>query len=63
MILTGAMMLRELGETAAADGIEAATPTGARGRPRTPDLGGASTTDEVADAVLATLRTTASTTR
>jgi 3-isopropylmalate dehydrogenase len=63
MILTGAMMLRELGETAAADGIEAATRQVLEDGPRTPDLGGASTTDEVADAVLATLRSTASTTR
>jgi 3-isopropylmalate dehydrogenase len=63
MILTGAMMLRELGENAAADGIEAATRQVLEDGPRTPDLGGASTTDEVADAVLATLRSTASTTR
>jgi 3-isopropylmalate dehydrogenase len=63
MILTGAMMLRELGETAAADGIDAATRQVLEDGPRTPDLGGASTTDEVADAVLATLRTAASTTR
>jgi 3-isopropylmalate dehydrogenase len=63
MILTGAMMLRELGESAAADGIESATRKVLEDGPRTPDLGGTSTTDEVADAVLATLRSTASTTR
>ena len=57
------MMLRELGEAAAAEGIEAATRQVLEDGPRTPDLGGASTTDEVADAVLATLRSTASTTR
>ena len=63
MILTGAMLLRELGETAAADAIETATRQVLEDGPRTPDLGGASTTDEVADAVLTTLRATASTTR
>jgi 3-isopropylmalate dehydrogenase len=63
MILTGAMMLRELGETSAADAIEHATRQVLEDGPRTPDLGGASTTDEVADAVLSTLRTSASTTR
>jgi 3-isopropylmalate dehydrogenase len=63
MILTGAMLLRELGETAAADAIESATRQVLEDGPRTPDLGGASTTDEVADAVLTTLRATASTTR
>jgi 3-isopropylmalate dehydrogenase len=63
MILTGAMMLRELGESAAADGVERATRQVLEDGPRTPDLGGAAATDEVADAVLATLRSTASTTR
>ncbi|MEO9174070.1 MAG: 3-isopropylmalate dehydrogenase [Gaiellales bacterium] len=63
MILTGAMMLRELGEERAADAIETATRQVLEDGPRTPDLGGSSNTDEVAAAVLSTLRTTASTTR
>jgi 3-isopropylmalate dehydrogenase len=63
MILTGAMMLRELGEASAADAIEGASRQVLEDGPRTPDLGGTATTDEVADAVSATLRATASTTR
>jgi 3-isopropylmalate dehydrogenase len=63
MILTGAMMVRELGETAAADAIETASRQVLEDGPRTPDLGGTATTNEVADAVSATLRATASTPR
>ncbi len=48
----GALMLRHLGETSAADAIEAAMRAIlAAGTIRTPDLGGTATTDEVADAI------------
>ncbi len=48
----GAMLLRHLGEHTAADRIEAAMSTVLlAGDPRTPDLGGTATTDELADAV------------
>jgi isocitrate dehydrogenase (NAD+) len=54
MILSGAMMLRHLGEPEAASRVEAAVDAvlGA-GRVRTPDLGGASTTAEVGWAIAA----------
>lgn len=63
MILSAAMMLRWLGErhrdpaaTTAGDRIEAAASRVlAAGRPRTPDLGGAATTPQVGDAVIAAL--------
>jgi isocitrate dehydrogenase (NAD+) len=52
MILSGAMMLRHLGEPEAAARVEAAVDAvlGA-GRVRTPDLGGSSTTAEVGQAI------------
>ncbi len=53
----GALMLRHLGETAAADAIEAAMGAIlAAGTIRTPDLGGAATTDQVADAIATTVK-------
>jgi isocitrate dehydrogenase (NAD+) len=56
MILSGVMMLRHLGEGAAADRIERAVDdTLAAGEVRTADLGGRSTTDEVAEAIVAAL--------
>jgi tartrate dehydrogenase/decarboxylase/D-malate dehydrogenase len=52
MILSGAMLLRHLGERSAAAGVEAAVDAVLRtGGVRTPDLGGTSSTDEVARAV------------
>ena len=49
-VLTGAMLLRELGEEAAARRLEAATATlVAEGRPLTPDVGGEASTEEVGD--------------
>jgi isocitrate dehydrogenase (NAD+) len=52
MIRSGAMLLRHLGEADRADAVEAAVDRVlAQGRVRTPDLGGSSTTDQVADAV------------
>jgi isocitrate dehydrogenase (NAD+) len=57
MILSGAMMLRHLGETAAASTVETAVDAVlSRGNVRTPDLGGSSSTTEVAEAVAAALR-------
>jgi len=54
MILSGAMMLRHLGEPGAADRVERAVDAVlGEGRVRTPDLGGTSTTREVGDAVAA----------
>ncbi|MDQ2783969.1 MAG: isocitrate/isopropylmalate family dehydrogenase [Chloroflexota bacterium] len=48
----GALMLRHLGETAAADAVEAAMGRILRdGEFRTPDLGGGATTDQMADAI------------
>jgi isocitrate dehydrogenase (NAD+) len=56
MILSGALMLRHLGEHAAAENVEWAVDTVlGDGRVRTPDLGGASTTMEVAEAVASTV--------
>jgi tartrate dehydrogenase/decarboxylase / D-malate dehydrogenase len=52
----GALMLRHLGETAAADAIEAALGRVLRnGEFRTPDLGGGATTDQMADAIAAAI--------
>jgi isocitrate dehydrogenase (NAD+) len=52
MILSGAMMLRHLGELAAASAVERAVDTVlGRGSVRTPDLGGSASTTEVAEAV------------
>ncbi|MGH2591041.1 MAG: isocitrate/isopropylmalate dehydrogenase family protein [Actinomycetota bacterium] len=52
MILSGAMLLRHLGDPARAEAVESAVDAVLeRGELRTPDLGGTSTTDEVASAV------------
>jgi isocitrate dehydrogenase (NAD+) len=52
MILSGAMMLAHLGETPAASAVrKAVADVLAEGRVRTPDLGGSSTTREVAEAI------------
>ena len=52
MILSGAMLLRHLGEPDAAARVEAAVEAVlAEGEVRTPDLGGRSTTDELAEAI------------
>ena len=50
-ILTASMMLRDLGETAAADAIEARVVRLLDEGPVTPDLGGSATTDEFGAAV------------
>jgi isocitrate dehydrogenase (NAD+) len=52
MILSGAMLLRHLGELGAADNVERAVDDVLHeGRVRTPDLGGSSSTMEVAEAI------------
>jgi isocitrate dehydrogenase (NAD+) len=52
MILSGAMMLRHLGERAAAERVERAVDRVLEsGEPRTRDLGGTASTDEVATAI------------
>ena len=57
MILSGAMLLRHLHEAAAATAVEHAVDRVLeRGDARTPDLGGTSSTDEVAAAIEETLR-------
>ena len=57
MILSGAMLLRHLHEAAAANAVERAVDRVLeRGDARTPDLGGTSSTDEVAAAIERTLR-------
>jgi isocitrate dehydrogenase (NAD+) len=57
MILSGAMMLRHLGEGTAARSVEVAVDTVlSDGRVRTPDLGGTASTADVADAVAAAVR-------
>jgi isocitrate dehydrogenase (NAD+) len=57
MILSGAMLLRHLHEGAAATAVERAVDRVLeRGDARTPDLGGTSSTDEVAAAIEETLR-------
>jgi isocitrate dehydrogenase (NAD+) len=56
MILSGAMLLRHLHESGAASAVEAAVDRVLeRGDARTPDLGGTSSTDEVAAAVVQAL--------
>jgi tartrate dehydrogenase/decarboxylase/D-malate dehydrogenase len=58
MILSGAMMLRHLGETAGASAVEAAVDAVlSGGQVRTPDLGGSSTTMEVAEAIAGAIAT------
>jgi tartrate dehydrogenase/decarboxylase/D-malate dehydrogenase len=53
-IWSGAMMLRHLGEMAAADAVEGAIRTVlAQSKIRTPDLGGTSTTKEMGEAIAA----------
>lgn len=55
-ILSGAMMLRHLGEVEAADSVERAVSSVVDlGETLTPDLGGSSTTDQVGDAVVSAL--------
>ena len=57
MILSGAMLLRHLHEAAAATAVERAVDRVLeRGQARTPDLGGTSSTEEVAAAIEETLR-------
>ncbi|MBI3647660.1 MAG: isocitrate/isopropylmalate dehydrogenase family protein [Actinobacteria bacterium] len=57
MILSGAMLLRHLGEQRAARAVEEAVDAVlAAGRVRTPDLGGDSTTAQVGEAVAAEVR-------
>jgi isocitrate dehydrogenase (NAD+) len=57
MILSGAMMLRHLGEKDGAQAVERAVDTVLdRGDVRTPDLGGSSSTMDVAEAIAAALR-------
>jgi len=56
MTLSGAMLLRHLQEPAAADAVERAVDRVLEhGEARTPDLGGTSSTDEVAEAIVAEL--------
>ena len=56
MILSGAMMLRHLGEHAAAENVEWAVDVVlGEGRVRTPDLGGTSATMEVGEAIATTV--------
>ena len=53
MILSGGMMLRHLGEPAAAERVERAVDgVLGEGRIRTPDLGGTSSTQEVGHAIV-----------
>ncbi|HFB67481.1 MAG TPA: NAD-dependent isocitrate dehydrogenase, partial [Calditrichae bacterium] len=53
LILSGALMLRHLGETQAAEKIERAVQTViGKGEAVTPDLGGSATTDEYTDALI-----------
>ena len=52
IVLSGAMLLRHIGELAAAENVEwAVDEVLRRGEIRTPDLGGTSTTRDVAEAV------------
>jgi isocitrate dehydrogenase (NAD+) len=56
MILSGAMMLRHLGEDESASAVEVAVDTVLeRGDVRTPDLGGSSSTMDVAEAIVGAL--------
>lgn len=55
-VLSGALLLRHLGEQAAARAVEGAVDTVlAEGRVRTPDLGGGASTSEMAEAVAASV--------
>jgi tartrate dehydrogenase/decarboxylase / D-malate dehydrogenase len=55
-IWSGAMMLRHLGATEAADAVESAiTKVLAKGQTRTPDIGGKSSTKELGEAIAATI--------
>ncbi|MFB6118968.1 isocitrate/isopropylmalate dehydrogenase family protein [Halosegnis sp.] len=54
-ILSAAMLLEYLGKTEAATSVRAGVEAVLADGPRTPDLGGSATTDEVTDAVLAHL--------
>ena len=54
-ILAGAMLLDHLGETAAAQRIEAAVAKTIESGPRTRDLGGTASTSDIADAIIANL--------
>ena len=57
MILSGAMLLRHVGELEPAAAVEAAVDRVlSDGEVRTPDLGGTSSTDEVASAIVRALR-------
>jgi tartrate dehydrogenase/decarboxylase/D-malate dehydrogenase len=56
MVLTVAMMLRDLGERAAGDAVEAAAVHCLEHGPTTPDLGGSASTDEVGAAIAARVR-------
>lgn len=55
MILSAAMMLKHLGETDAANGIDAAVNTVLASGQVTPDLGGRATTTEMTNAIIAAL--------
>ena len=56
MILSGAMLLRHLGEMTGASAVEAAVDTVlSGGTVRTPDLGGSSSTTEVTEAIVRAL--------
>jgi isocitrate dehydrogenase (NAD+) len=58
MILSGAMLLRHLGEIAPASSVEAAVDAVlSEGEVRTPDLGGSSSTMDVAEAIARSLKT------
>jgi isocitrate dehydrogenase (NAD+) len=60
MILSGAMMLRHLGEATAAERVEHGVDSVlADGRVRTPDLGGSSTTQQVGEAIAAEIAVSA----
>jgi 3-isopropylmalate dehydrogenase len=54
-ILSAAMLLESLGHEDAAAGVRSAVERTLEAGPRTPDLGGSASTDEVADAVIARL--------
>jgi len=56
MILTVAMMLRDLDQAAAADAIERAAIDALEHGPTTPDLGGTATTDDVGEAIAARVK-------
>lgn len=56
MVLTVAMLLRDLGERAAGDAVEAAAVHCLEHGPTTPDLGGSASTDEVGAAIAARVR-------